>query len=114
MLTAAKKIAAEKLPILGLDGNYGIGFMGVHKAKEDNFVFIDWWAHENELYHHGWVSTSDNFDTLIYITPNGMIGCTWVLRIISFERDAWANAILTNPRGPDMNVYLTAKLNEVI
>jgi hypothetical protein len=49
---------------------------------------------------------------LEYVTPTGLIACTWDLRVLSFEGDAWVEAVLANPSGPDMEEYLARTLNE--
>lgn len=40
------------LILASTEGCYGVGFLGVHDGRGADFVFIDWWAEENELHHH--------------------------------------------------------------
>jgi hypothetical protein len=32
--------------------------------------------------------------------------------VLSFERNAWVEAVLANPSGPDIDEYLASTLNE--
>ena len=83
--------------------------MGVHEGRGSNLVFVDWWAHENELHHHAWVSPEGEFQHFDYVTPAGLAACVWDLAVIGFERQAWIDAALdTSP--PDYSRYLDAAL----
>lgn len=75
-------------------------------------MFVDYWADENELRHHVYVSPSDDPASLEYVTPTGLIACAWELRVLSFEGDAWVEAVLAYPSGPDVEAYLARTLNE--
>ena len=112
LVSAVKRIAAEKLPQPAIgQGRYGIGFAGVHEGRGANFIFLDWWADENELHHHVYVSDPDEPERLEYVTPSGLAACAWDLRLICFERDCWVDMILANPKGPDLEGYLARRLN---
>ena len=69
-------------------------------------------ADENELHHHLYVSTLEEPASLEYVTPTGLIACTWDRRVLSFERDAWVEAVLANPSSPDIDEYRARTLNE--
>ena len=113
LVEAAKQVARERLTNSTNSVNhYGVGFLGVHDGRGANFVFVDYWADENELHHHVYVSPSDDPASLEYVTPTGLIACAWDLRVLSFERDAWVEAVLANPSGPDVEAYLARTLNE--
>jgi len=113
LVAAAKHAAEARLPDPEITPRcYGVGFLGVHEGRGSNFVFVDWWAHENELHHHVHVSQSSAPTELIEVTSTGLIACVWDLRIIGFERDAWVETVLANPQGPDLDVYLARRLNE--
>src|ERR1041385_5101876 len=90
----AKEIAASRLAAIppGLQ-HYSVGFLGVHQGKTGDFVFIDWWADENELHHHVYVAAGPGRD-FSYVTPSGLSACVWDLRVIGFERDAWVKRVL--------------------
>lgn len=89
-----------------------MGFLGIHDGKTANFVFVDWWASENELHHHVYASPLNQPDKLEYITPTGLIACVWDLRVMEFEGQAWLETVLKNPKGPDFEDYLERRLNE--
>jgi hypothetical protein len=93
---------------------YGVGFIGVHQGRSLNFVFIDWWAHENELHHHVWFSNDDRPANLRAWRPDDPIACAWDLILIAFERAAWVREVLANPRGPDLDTYLAAQLDDPV
>jgi hypothetical protein len=92
--------------------HYGVGFVGIHDGRGAIFIFVDFWADENELHHHVYVAPSDQPDQFTYMTPTGLAACVWDLRVLCFERQAWLDAVLANPAGPDLEAYLTRQLNE--
>ena len=111
LLAVAKKIAAEILPRpADAEGRYGVGFLGVHDARGGCFVFVDWWADENELHHHPFLGPSP--EELRPARPEDSIACLWDLAVVAFERQAWLHAVLKNPHGPDLERYLAAQLND--
>jgi hypothetical protein len=89
-----------------------MGFLGVLDGRGENFVFIDYWADDNELHHHVYVSPSDKPELLEYVTPTGLIACIWDLRVMWFERQPWVKTVLANPSGSDLERYLSWQLNE--
>ncbi len=113
LITAAKDVAIERLDsVPAALKHYSVGFLGVHEGHTSNFVFVDWWADENELHHHVYVSPTDDPLRLTYATPTGVIACVWDLRVLAFERQAWLDTILKRPGGPDFDAYLQQQLNE--
>jgi hypothetical protein len=113
LVEAAKQVAHERLTHSTNDENhYGVGFLGVHDGRGANFVYLDYWADENELHHHLYLSPSEEPASLEYVTPTGLMACAWDVRVLSFERDAWVEAMLANPSGPDVEGYLARMLNE--
>lgn len=92
--------------------HYGAGFVGIHDGRGAIFIFVDFWADENELHHHVFVAPKDQPERLVYQTPSGLAACVWDLRVLCFERQAWIDAILANPQGPDLDLYLATHLNE--
>ena len=88
LIETAKRIARELLPQPAAGGGrYGVGFLGVHDGRGANFIFIDWWADENELHHHVYTSASDELFDPKYTTPTGLSACVWDLRVQSYERE---------------------------
>lgn len=110
---AAKRVAHERLAASADTTNhYSVGYLGIHDSRTTNFVFVDWWADVNELHHHVYVSPSAEPERLQYATPTGLAACVWDLHVMAFERQAWLNHVLKNPRGPDLEDYLEQRLNE--
>jgi prepilin-type processing-associated H-X9-DG protein len=113
LIEAAKLAAGERLSsVPGSLRHYSVGFLGVHDGRTANFVFVDWWADENELHHHVYVSPADEPTRLAYVTPTGLAACVWDLRVMAFERQAWLDAVLRRSGGPDLHAYLRQTLDE--
>ena len=113
LIEAAKDVAQTTLTTkAGKTQHYSVGFVGVHDGRTGNFVFVDWWADENELHHHVFISPPGEPAALFDMTATGPAACVWDLRVIGFERDAWLSKVLRNPSGPDIDAYLSERLNE--
>ena len=109
---AALVTVRERLPSPAVtDDRYGIGFVGVHQGRGGNFVFVDWWARENELHHHVWFSDSDTPGQLRPAGPDDPIACCWDLSVICHERAAWVRHVLTRYEEPDVEGYLADRLD---
>lgn len=111
LVEASKRLALEVLPQPpDADNRYGVGFVGVHDARGGRYVFVDWWADENELHHHPFLGPSP-----AHLRPAAhteSIACVWDLAVIDFERRAWLNTVLKRPAEPDLDAYLRMQLNE--
>jgi hypothetical protein len=113
LVEAARRVARDVLPQPAItDDRYGVGFVGVHDGRGANFVFVDWWAAENELHHHVFISPGDRPDALAPQTASDPIACVWDLAVLTFERTAWLETVLTNPAGPDLAAYLDRRCNQ--
>ncbi|WP_241546867.1 isochorismatase [Thiohalobacter thiocyanaticus] len=113
LVDAARQVTSERLRESALQTNhYAVGFVGIHQGKTGNFVFVDWWADENELHHHVYVSPSEDPSMLEYMTPSGLTACAWDLFLIGHERDAWVNHVLKQSEAPSLEDYLSDKLND--
>ncbi len=113
LIEAAKSVAAERLREVPVSlEHYSVGFLGIHDGRTSNFVFLDWWAEENELHHHVYTSPTNDPAALTYATPTGVIACVWDLRLIAFERQAWLDTVLKRKDGPDLILYLEQQLSE--
>ena len=111
LIETAKNLARERLPQPAITpGRYGVGVLGVHDGRGANFVFVDWWANENELHHHNW--TSPSYEMHAMVASEGAVLCVWDARVIEFERAAWIDTVLKNPAGPNLEAYLARRLNE--
>jgi RimJ/RimL family protein N-acetyltransferase len=113
LIDAAKDVAADRLASIPASmKHYSVGFLGVHDGKTANFVFVDWWADENELHHHVYISPTEDPARLEYATPSGLVACVWDLRLMDFERQAWLDTVLQRGGSPDLDAYLEQRLNE--
>lgn len=110
LVDAARELAGRVLPNT-LEDSYGVGFVGVHCRRDSNFVFIDWWARENELHHHVFTSSLEKPLELAR-AADGVSACVWDLQVIWFERNMWVEKVLNNPRGPDLEAYLKKVLDD--
>lgn len=110
LITEAKKLARNVVPQT-LSDEYGVGFIGVHCGRDSNFVFIDWWANENELHHHVFCSSLEQ-PLDLRRAAEGVSACVWDLQVIWFERNAWVDKVLNNARGPDLDAYLQKVLDD--
>ena len=95
-------------------GNYGVGFVGIHQGRGANFVFVDWWADENELHHHVYISKSEAPSVLRAATDKDPSVCVWDLGVQAFEREAWLETVLRNSAGPDPEAYLSRRMDELV
>ncbi len=113
LIAAAKTVAKERLPASPeQDSAYGVGFLGVHEARDANFIFVDWWANENELRQHVYRAPLDRPADFECVDASGVGGGVWDLQLIWFERNAWVEKVLANPRGPDLEAYLKKRLSD--
>jgi hypothetical protein len=112
LVAASQQVASELLGRLPTDlRHYHVGFLGVHDGRSSNFAFLDFWADENELHHHVFVSPTAHPDQFTYATPTGLSACVWDLRLQAFEREAWITHVLQRSASPDFDGYLAAALN---
>ena len=114
LIETAKRLARECLPTALTGGNYGVGYVGAHDGRAANFIFVDWWADENELHHHVFAAPSQELKNLPEITATGLSVCVWDLRVQCFERDAWLETVLHSPNEFSLDNYLRRQLNEDI
>lgn len=116
LVSTAKQIAMERLPSPAITtSRYGVGFIGVHDGRGANFIFVDWWANQNELYHHVYVGPAEQPSTLDYVTSkNSVTACIWDLAVMAHERDAWVRCVLNNPAGANIEAYLKTQLDAMV
>lgn len=111
LVEAGRRIAVEVIPQPAVgDGRYGVGFVGIHDGHGACFVFVDWWADENELHHHVFIALGDRPSELVDHTATGPAACVWDLAVIGYERQAWIDTVMANPDGP----YLACHLDAVV
>jgi len=113
LIEIGKDIARQRLPQPSITENrYGIGFLCIHEARDANFFLLEWWSDENALNHHIYTSSFDSPTEIKEITLEGPNICVWELRLLCYERQAWLDNVLANPKGPDLESYLNFCLNE--
>ena len=111
---AARQLALDVLPQPATgDGRYGVGFLGIHDGRGGCFVFVDWWADENELHHHVWISPSHDPAALTDHTATGPAACVWDLAVVWHERTAWVSHVLA-AETPNVQEYLVDHLDAIV
>ena len=112
LVHAAMTMAREQLPRPAITHDrYGVGFLGAHDGRGANFVFLDWWANEDELHHRRWLSSKEAPGRLRQTGPDDFTACAWDLAVIMHERTAWVGHVLSRTQGPDLEAYLADRLN---
>lgn len=112
VIDASKTVLWDHLQHVSADkSHYHVGFIGINDGRGAIFSFVDFWADENELHHHVFVAPKNRVDLLAYTTPSGLIACVWDAALIAFERQAWVDTVLSNPTGPDIEAYLSTRMN---
>lgn len=94
--------------------HYSVGFLGIHDGRGENQIFLDFWVNENELIHWYWISTPENPADLYVPSEDHNSVCVWDLMVQCFERQAWLDCVLANPKGPDFEAYLQRRLDAVL
>lgn len=94
--------------------HYGVGFLGVHDGRGENQIFLDYWVNENELVHWYLVSPTDSPADLRPADEDHNSVCVWDMMVQCYERQAWIDCVLANPKGPDIEAYLARHLDAVV
>lgn len=111
LMQRAKKTAARLLEtVASHTDHYGVGFLGVHRGRGADVVFVDWWASENELHHHLHVAEPGRPETLRPRDAHELSACVWDLEVVAFERDAWVRCVLEHPDSPRWDEYMATSL----
>lgn len=110
VITKAQEFAASllKQPPRAPD-RYGVGFLIVHRGKDRNWILLDWW-YEREILKQILMSSPLDRPGQITVERGDLLACTWELAVIAFERQAWVNTVLNNPKGPDLQGYCAKQL----
>jgi hypothetical protein len=114
LVEATVDLAARVLPQPPTgDERSGIGFVIAHEAASICIGLVYWWDYANELHHRVYIAPQDEPAALTKLSDPGS-GCVWELGIIDFERRAWLADVLANPAGPDIERYLSRRLDEEV
>jgi hypothetical protein len=112
LVDAAVAAAQASLPRPAVTHDrYGVGFVGAHDGRGANFVFVNWWANEDELHHRAWLSSKEEPGRLRATGPDDFTACAWDLAVIAHERGAWIRHVLDRAQGPDLDAYLADQLH---
>ncbi len=95
-----------------LSNTYKLGFIGAHGGRDACFVFVDYWGNENELFHHVFLSRSNDPEALAPAKSSDSSVCVWDLGLQFFEREAWIKHVLRKANAPAFLAYLDERLNE--
>jgi hypothetical protein len=110
VVAAAKRTAAETLPTPAeTPDRYGVGFLIVHQGQDQRWLLVDWWGYESVLHHRLFVAPLDG-EPEFERAPDPLTACVWELPILAFERDAWVETVLSDPKRPDVPAYLERRL----
>ena len=111
LVTAAMDMAPAVLPAPAAgDERYGVGIVLVHDSATYCFALYYWWQSANELHQRVYAAPREDPRALAKLVDPAA-GCVWELAVVDFERRAWLEDVLTNPRGPDVDRYLTRRFS---
>lgn len=100
----------EKDAIENLE-TYNTAILILHEGREGYFIIISWWIGENLLRHYVYSAPIENPSVFTLYSNNGIITCIWEMAVLWFERNAWVEHVLKKPRSPDIESYLSSRLN---
>ncbi len=108
---AAKQLAATALPQPPTtEERYGVGFLTVHQGKDACWALIDWWAYEDVLCHKLYRAPLDHPTEFTQVT-SGPTVCVWELNVLAYERNAWVETMLQDPKRASVMSYLARSLS---
>ncbi len=114
VLAAAKDLLMDVLANTDNQEHHGVGFLIVHVAREAVFLLLDLWTGENMLRQYLFASSYDNPTEFDDLADTGLMACVWGMPIQNFERQAWIECVLDNPRGPNLAAYVSKRLNGLV
>jgi hypothetical protein len=115
LVQAAKRIAEQRLPLPAVaDDRYGAAYLVVHEGRDADFVLVDWWTSGGVVQHHVYGALKGPDGQLQYNWPPGAGFCVWELAVCWFERQAWVEAILSQPAHPDFEAYFQRRIHTYV
>jgi hypothetical protein len=90
---------------------YNIATLILHESKEGCFAIINWWTDANMLQNFVYLKKAGETHFEIY-SDNGMATCVWEMAVWWHERNAWVKHILMRNENPDVEAYLSERLNQ--
>ncbi len=94
------------------DVRYGAGFLIIHQGTLRNWFLLDWWEHEDILFHKLFSSPLNNPGLIEPDEESFAAACVHELRVISFESEAWIKTVLRNEPKPDVDEYMRQVIDE--
>lgn len=88
----------------------GVAFVIFHCGRGVDFLVVNWWDHENELFNRVLLRSFGEAAAWEW-GRGGETACVWDLQILCFERDAYVRRVLAPPHGPDLEGYLDETLS---
>ena len=91
-----------------IEPSHHVGFMILSHGVVSNWVMLDWWSSFN-IYQK--IFRAEGMPPVRFIeAPVDLFQCVYDLRITAFESEAWREHVVEKPN-PDLNAYLTRRLN---
>lgn len=87
----------------------GVGFVIFHRGRGVDFLVLNWWDRENELFNRVLLRGHAE-DAAWEWGRGGETACVWDLQVLAFERDAYVERVLARPAAPDLDGYLGERL----
>jgi hypothetical protein len=111
LVGAALDLAGAALPAPAVsDERYGVGIVIAHDSATYCFALYYWWQSANELHQRVYAAPIANPRGLTKLADPAA-GCVFELSVVDFERRAWMEDVLANPRGPDIERYLMRRFD---
>lgn len=86
-------------------GLTGYGFVTLHYGEEAVWLLVDLWV--NEILRHFVYQASLSHPEQFTSGPNdGTVACVWELAVVTHERKAWIEHVLSRPLNPAYDTYL--------
>ncbi len=106
------KRATEVLPRPAVDDRrHGVGFVYAHDGATGCFGAVNWWQDLTDLQHRSFLTTETSDPESVELArADEFQVCVWDIAVVSSERDAWYETVLTNPGGPHVEAYLARYL----
>lgn len=113
LIDAMKRCATGVIPEPAVDERrYGVGFVYAHDGATGCFGAVNWWQDVTDLQHRSFLTTDTSDPDSLRLAPvDELQVCVWDLAVMAHERDAWYDAVLTNPQGPDLEAYVQRRLD---
>jgi hypothetical protein len=87
----------------------GVGFVIAHQGRGMNYLILNWWDNENELFNRVFKRTFGNGEHW-HLATEGETTCVWDLEVIWFEREAYVNTVL-KADSQNIQFYLRQKFS---